>query len=90
MTKEQLELIVALLAGHQAATVHLSLLVAKKHGIDTNEMAESFRRTAELLGDHIQNKKIIALVLNQIASGISTSTPESQRDFEDKIKDLLH
>lgn len=90
MTKEQLELIVALFAGQQAATAHLSMIVAKKHGIEKEDMAESFRKTAELLGDNIPNKKIIALVLNQIAYGISTSSPESQKVIEEQIKNLLH
>ncbi|MFW7226158.1 MULTISPECIES: hypothetical protein [unclassified Serratia (in: enterobacteria)] len=90
MTKEQLELIVALFAAQQAATVHLSMLVAQNNGIEKENMADSFRKTAELLGDHVPNKEIISLVLNQIAYGISTSAVESQKVIEKQIKELLH
>lgn len=90
MTKEQLELIVALFAAQQAATVHLSMVVAQQNGIEKETMASSFLKTAERLGDHVPNKEIISLVLNQIAHGISTSAFESQKIIEDQIKDLLH
>lgn len=90
MTKEQLELIAALIAGQQAAIVHLSMKVAQHAGINKEDMAESYRKTAELLDDKVQNKKIIMMVLNQIAQGIDTSSPEHQKHVEEQIKNLLH
>ncbi|EMW4538901.1 hypothetical protein AAE374_000622 [Salmonella enterica] len=90
MTKEQLELIAALLAGQQAAIVHLSMKLAERANLDKGELAESFRKTAQLLEDATRNKEIIAMVLNQIAAGIDTSKSESQKDVTEQIKSLLH
>lgn len=90
MTKEQLNLIAALLAGQQAAIVHLSMKLAERSGLDKKDLAESFRRTAILLEEQTRNREIIAMVLNQVAAGIDTSGPENQKDVEDQIKHLLH
>ena len=90
MTKEQLELIAALLAGQNAAIVHLSMKLAEHAGLDKSDLADSFRKTGELLAEQTRNKKIIAMVLNQIAAGIDTSRPESQKEMEEQIKNLLH
>lgn len=90
MTKEQLEIIVSLLAGQQAAIVHLSVKFAEHASLDKADLAESFRRTAELLQQETRNIEIIKMVLNQIASGINTSNPESKQDVAEQIKSLLH
>ncbi|HEG4372762.1 hypothetical protein [Klebsiella oxytoca] len=90
MTKEQLDLIVAMLAGHQTATVHLSLLFAEQAGISKGLVADSFRRTAELLEQDVMNRDTIVTVLNQIAKGIDTSTTEQQKNIEEIIKNVLH
>ncbi|EJM8065604.1 hypothetical protein NO550_004721 [Escherichia coli] len=90
MTKEQLELIAALLAGQQVAIAHLSIKLAEQAGLDKTELADSFRKTANHLDERMRNKKIIALTLNQIADGIDTSRAEGQKDIEEKIKSLLH
>lgn len=90
MTKEQVELIAALLAGQQAAIVHLSMKLAERAGLDKSELADSFRKTANLLEEQTRNREIIAMVLNQVAAGIDTSRPEHQKDMEQQIKNLLH
>ncbi|WP_332829483.1 hypothetical protein [Escherichia coli] len=51
MTKEQLELIAALLAGQQVAIVHLSMKLAEQAGLDKTELADSFRKTANHLDE---------------------------------------
>ncbi|AXC64877.1 TPA: hypothetical protein ACGAD2_005228 [Salmonella enterica subsp. enterica serovar Newport] len=90
MTKEQMETIVAMLAGQQAAIIHLSILFAQHAGTDKESLADSFRENARLLGAQTRNKEVISLVLNQIASGISASTPETHESIKNQIKNLLH
>lgn len=62
MTKEQLDFIVAMIAGQQTATVHLSLMFAEQAGVSKDLVAESFRQTAELLGQDVMNREIIVTV----------------------------
>ncbi|HAX5209017.1 TPA: hypothetical protein JZG45_003867 [Escherichia coli] len=90
MTREQLELITALLAGQTAAIVHLSVKFAEHADLNKSELADSFCKTADLLEEQTNNRKIIAMVLNQIASGIENTQPEGRKDIEEQIKKLLH
>lgn len=90
MTKEQLEIIVAMLAGQSAAIVHLSMKVAKIGGLDKNELADSYRKTANLLPEGARNREVIALALNQIAKGMKTAQPGSTKDVTDDIRQMLH
>lgn len=90
MTKEQLEVIIAMLAGQTAAIVHLSLKVAEISNKDKKEFADSYRRTANLLAETTRNREIIAMTLNQIANGMDSSQPAGPRDISDDISDMLH
>lgn len=90
MTKEQIELIVAMLSGQQAATVHLAMLFAKQAGISKDDIAASFRNTGELLGQDVKNRETIITVLNHIAKGIETASPEHEKSVEEQIKSFLH
>lgn len=90
MTKEQLDFIVAMIAGQKTATVHLSLMFAEQAGVSKDLVAESFRQTAGLLGQDVMNREIIVTVLNQIANGINTSTTEHQKNIEEMVKNVLH
>lgn len=90
MTKEQLEIIVAMLAGQSAAIVHLSMKVAEISNLDKTEFADSYRKTANLLAETTRNREIIAMVLNQIANGIDTAKAESAQDISEDIRTLLH
>ncbi|ECW2977865.1 TPA_asm: hypothetical protein GBZ67_22550 [Salmonella enterica subsp. diarizonae] len=90
MTKEQLELITAFLAGQQAAIVHLSVKLAERGDWSKSEIAESFRNTAKLLEEQTRHRDVISMVLNQIANGIDISKPENGGDMEEQIKKLLN
>lgn len=90
MTKEQLEIIIAMLAGQTAAIVHLSLKVAEISNADKKEFADSYRKTANLLAETTRNREIIAMTLNQIANGMDSSHPAGPRDISDEIRDMLH
>ncbi|ECL8477711.1 hypothetical protein FTZ03_11840 [Salmonella enterica] len=90
MTKEQLEIIVAMLAGQSAAIVHLSMKVAEIANLDKNEFADSYRKTANLLAETTRNREIIAMALNQIANGMDTAKAESAQDIAEDIRTLLH
>jgi hypothetical protein len=90
LTKEQLEMIVALLAGHSAAIVHLSLKVAEIGELDKKKFADSYRKTASLLDDAIRNRDVIAMTLNQIANGMDSAQPETPDDIAASIRKLLH
>jgi hypothetical protein len=46
MTKEQLDVIVGLLAGMQTAIVHISKIVASETNISPNDIAKSFETLA--------------------------------------------
>lgn len=90
MTKEQLEIIVAMLAGQSAAIVHLSLKVAEISALDKKEFADSYRKTANLLADTVRNREVVALALNQIANGMDTAEPEMANTISDDIRSMLH
>ncbi|AOP43719.1 hypothetical protein [Edwardsiella piscicida] len=90
MTKEQLEIIIAMLAGQSAAIVHLSSKVAEISGLDKKEFADSYRGTANLLAKTTRNREIIAMTLNQIANGMDSSQPAGPKDISDDIRDMLH
>lgn len=89
MTKEQLEMLVAMYAGQNAAIVHLAMLFSELSNIDKEVVAGSFKATANLLGDDIKNKEIIAMVLNQVVRGIETSGKSGDEQME-QIRKLLH
>ena len=90
MTKEQLNMIVALLTAQQIATTHLSLLIAEQSGIPKEGIAESFRKTAERLAPNFKNRDIISKALQAIAEGIDSSTPADPAQVEEQIRSLLH
>ena len=90
VTKEQLEIIIAMMAGQTAAIVHLSLKVAEISNLDKKEFADSYRKTANLLAETTRNREIIAMTLNQIANGMDSSKPVGPRDISDEIRDMLH
>lgn len=90
VTKEQLEIIIAMLAGQTAAIVHLSLKVAEISNADKKEFADSYRKTANLLAETTRNREIIAMTLNQIANAMDSSQPAGPRDISDEIRDMLH
>ncbi|EMO9461670.1 hypothetical protein ACRZER_003325 [Raoultella ornithinolytica] len=90
MTKDQLEHIIAMFNAQQAATVHLSLLFAEQAGISKGLVADSFRQMAEALQENVNNRETVALVLNQIATGIDSPATEHQKSIEEMIKNVLH
>lgn len=75
MEPKQLETIIALIAGVQTAVVHLSNVVAHKHGIPLDALADSFERAGEDLGMETASRETIIRVLHQIAEGIRTVNP---------------
>lgn len=90
MTKEQLNMIVALITAQQIATTHLSLLVAEQAGIPKENIADSFSKTAELLAPDFKNREIVIQVLQTIAAGINSSEGAELSRVEEQIRNLLH
>lgn len=89
MEKAQMEVIVGLFAGVQTAIVHVCKLL-EGSGLGTSEqIAESFRGTADGLPETVHMRPLVHMVLMQIASGIASSQP-MQQEATDKIRDLLH
>ncbi|AEJ56938.1 TPA: hypothetical protein LAN07_004437 [Escherichia coli] len=89
MTKEQLEVIVALISSQQMALTHLSLKVASLTGCDKQELANSFLQEGErLLTRH--NGKLANVIFSQIARGIEAGEEQSQENIRGEINGLLH
>lgn len=89
MTKEQLEIIVALISSQQMALTHLSLKVASLTGFDRQELANSFLREGErLLTKH--NGELANVIFSQIARGIEKAEEQSQENIKGEINGLLH
>lgn len=65
--------IVSLLAGLEMAIVHLINVLDQKGVVSRDEMAASFRSTAQNLSPEIHNRERVGLVLDQLARGIETS-----------------
>lgn len=88
MTKEQLDVIVGLLAGMQTAIVHLSNIICVRTGVTPEDLATSFEETAEAIPAEARNRELIQLALRQVAAGIrgSGAGPEWER----LISRLLH
>ncbi|ENI0470661.1 hypothetical protein ACY3SZ_004041 [Yersinia enterocolitica] len=89
MTKEQMEILIAMHMGQCTAMVHLGRLFSELANMDKEVVAKSFKATADLIGDNVKNKEIIAMVLNQIATGIETSGKSGDEQME-QIRKLLH
>lgn len=88
MTKEQLEIIVGLIAGVQTAVVHMVSVLDTKGVAAKGEMADSFRGTAASVPPSVPSQAVIAMVLNQIASGIDQSGTHDESVAA--IRKLLH
>jgi hypothetical protein len=88
MTDQQLQTIVALMAGMQTSIVHLSNLLAATEKISHEDIAASFEVTADKIPDEVKNKQLIQLALRQVASGIRNS--QAGAEWQDLISRLLH
>lgn len=89
MEKAQMEVIVGLFAGLQTAIVHMCKLMESNGLASSEQLAQSFRGTAEGLPDTVHLRPLVQLVLMQIASGIASTQPMEQ-DAADQIRELLH
>jgi hypothetical protein len=71
MTKEQLDVIVGLIAGTQTAIIVLA--AALKHNgvpLDLGALAAHFDRSAEAVPTGARNQKLISMVLRHVATGL--------------------
>ncbi|MGL4858778.1 MAG: hypothetical protein ACRC5A_03390 [Enterobacteriaceae bacterium] len=90
MTKDLSQLFAALFAGQQLAIVHLSMLLSQHANIDKQDIAESFRKVAELIPSSADNREILIMVVNQIAAGVDSAGDTFQKEMEEQLKTLLH
>lgn len=87
MTKEQLNVIVGLLAGTQTAVVTLADYLSKTGMLSKPDLAKHFSTTATGLPEEMHNRALIATVLQQISDGLNAVQDQTA---EDQIRKLLH
>lgn len=89
VTKEQLEIIIALISSQQVAISHLSLKIAELTNTNASDLAESFRAMGKELST--KNNGVIAeIIFKQIANGIEIRNETSKEDIKKEITGLLH
>jgi hypothetical protein len=88
MTDKQLQTIVGLIAGMQAANVHLANVLCQKTGISHDDLASSFEETAEAIPAGVANRELMQIVLRQVSAGIRNAGAGD--DFHDLMRRLLH
>ncbi|VVD74626.1 hypothetical protein PHO31112_00770 [Pandoraea horticolens] len=87
MTKEQLNVIVGLLAGTQTAVVTLADYLSKSGVLSKSDLAQHFSATVTGLPEEMNNRALIAMVLRQISDGLNAVQDQTA---EDQIRKLLH
>jgi hypothetical protein len=86
MTKQQLELIVGMIAGLELAIVHVCRVLESK-GVAA-DLAPSFLATADALAPNVRNREQIAMVLRHIAGGLRSADAPS--GFGEELRKLLN
>ena len=87
MTKDQLQAIVGLLTGTQAAVTHLANVLCNKVGISHENLAKSFEETASAVPAETLNRDLIQVSLRQVASGIRDTR---NQEWEKALDRILH
>lgn len=87
MTKEQLEVIIAVIAGTQAGIVALvgALKTAGAIG-DVETIAAQIERSAAAVGADVKNREVIQMTLRHLVSGLRGR----KTDADEEIRRLLH
>lgn len=70
MKAEELETIVGLLSGMEAAIMHLADVVAGQSGTEKALLAKSFREAAERLPPEMRGRELASMILHRIAEGM--------------------
>lgn len=83
-----MEVIVGLMAGLQAAFVHLGNVLDQRGVIAKSDLAKSFEATAQGLSADLGAAPAIQLVLRQIAQGLQQSHMPAEQG--EQIRQLLH
>jgi hypothetical protein len=86
MTPQQLEIITGLIGGCEIALVTMADYLAKLDLLDKEALANHFNATASGLAEDIRARKIIEMVLRQIANGLRSTQDVDQAS----IRNLFH
>lgn len=76
MTREDAAILGGVVASFELAIAHIGTVLDHKQVIQKQELANSFKATAEALGKDVNNREMMALVLNQIAAMLEGKTPK--------------
>ena len=80
MHDDQIKAIVGLFTGVELAMVHMANILVTKGVASRDEIAASYRKTAENVGEEVANRHLVVTVLGHIASGIEGSVPPPKPD----------
>ncbi|GEM_PF-3442048 len=93
MTDDQLSRIAGLFSGVQLALVHMGNMLVSRGVISHDDLASSFRDTADNVSTNTANREVISLVLCQVARGIAESnlqaSPEQPEEPQKAILRLI-